>query len=66
MGPSSVLKNQNRQKLDEEDGEDVPQQEDEPEEELVLNLEGQGIMVYDRSSGGESHVRYSMLLTFTY
>lgn len=26
------------------------------EEEQVLNLEGQGIMVYDRSSGGESHV----------
>lgn len=27
------------------------------EEEPVLNLEGQGIMVYDWASGGESHVR---------
>ena len=28
-----------------------------PEANQELNLEGQGIMVYDRSSGGESHVR---------
>ncbi|KAI9809350.1 MAG: hypothetical protein M1825_002642 [Sarcosagium campestre] len=32
---------------------------DEPiEEEAVLDLEGQGIMVYDRSSGGESHTMW--------
>jgi len=34
------------------DGEDVSSQEPE-----TIDLEGQGIMVYDRSSGGESHVR---------
>lgn len=54
MGPSSVLK---RRPAEPEDTEDVvsPTGGD-PEEERVLNLEGQGIMVYDRSSGGESHV----------
>ena len=49
-GPLSVLK-QNIEE-DEEDAE-----EDAEDEEQVLNLEGQGIMVYDRSSDGEGHVR---------
>ena len=49
MGPLSVLKQ------DTSDTEDTLERVD-GEEEQVLNLEGQGIMVYDRSSGGESHV----------
>ena len=32
-------------------------EEEEQEEDKILNLEGQGIMVYDRSGTGESHVR---------
>jgi serine/threonine-protein kinase RIM15 len=31
----------------------------------VIELEGQGIMVYDRSSGGESHVSYNTILRCT-
>ncbi|KUJ11071.1 putative Serine/threonine-protein kinase cek1 [Mollisia scopiformis] len=30
-----------------------------PDEPLTIDLEGQGIMVYDRSSGGESHTMWS-------
>lgn len=57
-GPMSVLK-QSLEKDEEVSngdgaGEDA---EDAEDEEQVLDLEGQGIMVYDRSSGGESHVR---------
>lgn len=52
MGPNSVLKSASEQ---EKDGEDGPKDEG-PEVENFLNLEGQGIMVYDRASGGESHV----------
>ena len=53
-GPFSVLKQDigEDEMSDEEDtGEDAE------DEEQVLNLEGQGIMVYDRSSDGEGHVR---------
>ena len=59
IGPSSVLK---RKVAETETMEDVDlYQEDGPpegneEEEQILNLEGQGIMVYDRSSSCESHV----------
>lgn len=54
-GPLSVLK-QNFER-DEEmlDGDNAEEKAE--DEEQVLNLEGQGIMVYDRSSGGEIHVR---------
>lgn len=54
MGPLSVLKRKNSQGQEflEEDAEE----EDIVEEDQVLNLEGQGIMVYDRSTGDESHV----------
>lgn len=54
MGPSSVLK---RRPVELENTEDLvsPAGADH-EEERVINLDGQGIMVYDRSSGGESHV----------
>ena len=54
MGPASVLK---RRPLDVEAGEDGCTNSAENQDiEEILNLEGQGIMVYDRSSGGESHV----------
>ena len=46
-------------------GEDEGFRQDESEElqeERTINLEGQGIMVYDRSSGGESHVSTIILL----
>lgn len=56
-GPFSVL----QQNIEEDEG--IPDGDndkaDAEDEEQVLNLEGQGIMVYDRSSGGESHVRWS-------
>lgn len=64
LGPDSVLKRRPSMK-GREDHEihnlDEPVQGDEEvqggeEEDEVLNLEGQGIMVYDWSSGGESHV----------
>ena len=54
-GPFSVLKQNigmEEEMLDEGNGE-----EDTEDEEQALNLEGQGIMVYDRSSDGEGHVR---------
>lgn len=58
MGPDSVLIKDMSQE-DAGEGEEVPQQvEGNEDEQQVLNLEGQGIMVYDRTSGGESHVRH--------
>ena len=43
---------------EEENNEDqaAEEEEEEEEEEQVINLEGQGIIVYDRSSGNDSHV----------
>lgn len=58
MGPSSVFKKDSKKQGPHEE-ELMPQQDNVEEEEMVLKLEGQGIMVYDRSSGGESHVRHS-------
>ena len=53
MGPSSVLRQDTTRGKDlKEDNEDAASAEEEQE----LNLEGQGIMVYDRSSGNDSHV----------
>ena len=61
MGPASVLKENVHEPV--VDGEEATlQQEAMEEEKRILDLEGQGIMVYDRSSGGESHVRPSELL----
>ena len=56
-GPFSVLKKTTEEDEKMADGDDV--EEDAEEEEQVLDLEGQGIMVYDRSSDGEGHVRCS-------
>ena len=55
IGPLSVLK----QEIESPDGKleaGILNEEAKPNEEDILDLEGQGIMVYDRSSGGESHV----------
>lgn len=54
-GPFSVLK-QNIE-TDEEMSDGETAEGDAEDEEQILNLEGQGIMVYDRSSDGEGHVR---------
>lgn len=53
LGSSSILK---RRPIEGENEQDVPGEDHEGE--TVLNLEGQGIMVYDRSSGQESHVSW--------
>ena len=54
LGPSSIFRQ------DVMESENVPKGDDGKEnvadEEQELNLEGQGIMVYDRSSGDDSHV----------
>lgn len=55
----SVLKQQIEKHEEISDGDNA--EEDAEDEEQVLNLEGQGIMVYDRSSGGESHVGRSWM-----
>lgn len=55
MGPDSILK-KDESDMEPETEEEAQEQRDIVEQEQVLNLEGQGIMVYDRSSGGESHV----------
>ena len=61
MGPASVLKENVHEPV--VDGEEATLQQEAMEEgKRILDLEGQGIMVYDRSSGGESHVRPSELL----
>lgn len=56
-GPFSVLK----RNIETDEGTSDPEKaeedvEDVEDDEHVLNLEGQGIMVYDRSSDGEGHV----------
>ena len=58
MGPLSVLKGSPLEKTDQTMDENAEGKEEQTaEEEQVINLEGQGIMVYDRSSGNDSHVR---------
>lgn len=61
-GPLSVLKQTIEKDEEVSDGDNAQEDaEDAEDEELVLNLEGQGIMVHDRSSEGESHVRRSLM-----
>ena len=58
MGPLSVLKGSASETAEERMAEEAEGKEEQPgEEEQVINLEGQGIIVYDRSSGNDSHVR---------
>jgi serine/threonine-protein kinase RIM15 len=62
LGPLSAL----RKRRSRPAAEEVPEQaqlsatEVDAEEEQILNLEAQGIMVYDRTTGEESHVRCSL------
>ena len=56
MGPLSLLRRDARRKSIPFEGIEAEQAES-SEEEQILNLEGQGIIVFDRSSGEESHVR---------
>lgn len=55
LGPLSVLK-QGPQDPGFPFQQDTQRQGEKLEQLETINLEGQGIMVYDRSSGGESHV----------
>lgn len=58
LGPHSVL----RKRRSRPAAEDTPEQaqqspiEADGDEEQILNLEAQGIMIYDRTTGAESHV----------
>ena len=77
MGPSSVLKRTHRRDVvdsgsewpadvghseeQEQQAEEKPQEEREYEDDDALSLEGQGIMVFDRSASGESHVSETLL-----
>ena len=65
LGPFSILRRSstaaNVQALQE--GYQLDEKEQVESQEL-LNLEGQGIMVYDRASGGESHVRLQLTYVF--
>jgi serine/threonine-protein kinase RIM15 len=59
MGPHSVLrKRRSKHAAEPAPDEEAPQSptEEDYEEEQVLNLEAQGIMIYDRATGAESHV----------
>lgn len=69
MGPLSVLRQsppKQSQEMVEDETEDAEVEKVEAiEEEQVIDLEGQGILVYDRSSGNESHVRCASSLPKT-
>jgi len=61
MGPQSVLGRKRSKHAEDEDEDEEPESAPETpvdtDEERVVNLEAQGIMVYDRTTGIESHVR---------
>ncbi|KAH0556112.1 hypothetical protein GP486_005952 [Trichoglossum hirsutum] len=59
MGPLSKLATTPTEATVQPEGEES-QQDDTPEDDNRLTLEGQGIMVYDRSSGGESHTMWML------
>ena len=58
MGPHSILRRKRSKRSETEESLESPLSpvSVESEEEQVLNLEAQGILVYDRNSGVESHV----------
>jgi serine/threonine-protein kinase RIM15 len=65
MGPLSALRRRSHRFKDGvNEGHLEP--EDAPEEDTTLSLEAQGIMIYDRTSGGESHVSSSFLSHIIY
>lgn len=55
LGPHSILRKRRSKPTPGEEDEATPTEAEEAEE--TLNLEAQGIMVYDRTTGEESHVR---------
>jgi serine/threonine-protein kinase RIM15 len=69
MGPHSVLRKRRSRPAAEDTPEQAPQSpvDVDHEEEQILNLEAQGIMIYDRTTGAESHVRFlhSLLISST-
>lgn len=56
LGPLSILQRDSAELAAQREAEGFRQDEVADDEQQVLNLEGQGIMVYDRSSGDQSHV----------
>ena len=58
LGPHSVLRKEAPKTEQSQEHEQLDVQPGD-EEEQILNLKGQGIMVYDRSNGADSHVRLS-------
>ncbi len=61
LGPDSVFRPAPLEKVAGNEGENVDP-EDVGELDDVLSLEAQGIIVYNRSSGGESHVSWKSVL----
>ncbi|KAF2787023.1 putative response regulator receiver RIM15p [Melanomma pulvis-pyrius CBS 109.77] len=57
MGPLSVFRRKRSKRADAEDAEQSPVSPTDDEEQ-ILNLEAQGIMVYDRTTGVESHTMW--------
>ncbi|KAF2468114.1 putative response regulator receiver RIM15p [Lindgomyces ingoldianus] len=57
MGPLSVLRRKRSRRSESEESELSPESPQD-EQEQILNLEAQGIMVYDRTTGGESHTMW--------
>ncbi|EAT87963.2 hypothetical protein SNOG_04203 [Parastagonospora nodorum SN15] len=60
MGPHSVLRKRRSRPAAEDTPEQAPQSpvSADHEEEQILNLEAQGIMIYDRATGAESHTMW--------
>lgn len=55
-GPTALFRGDRVQGAEREDTESRDDESKREEEEIILNLEGQGIMVYDKPSGGDGHV----------
>ncbi|KAG8530757.1 uncharacterized protein KY384_004114 [Bacidia gigantensis] len=58
LGPYSVLRTNEGEQSETGEGDEATVEVEEQEQ--VINLKGQGIMVYDRSSGGESHTMWML------
>lgn len=56
MGPQSILGRKRSKHSEDGELEPAPETPVDTDEERVVNLEAQGIMVYDRTTGTESHV----------
>ena len=56
LGDMSVLRQTSSKNEEQPEGDNAGEDETATEDDQVLNLEGQGIVIYDRSSGDDSHV----------